>query len=61
MIIDNTSAITINATNKKKFLEEFLVVYGRTFAEDKHSPEMALFLTIDEMRGYINAQEVVHV
>lgn len=65
------SALTLNfgvycfpnlqATIKKKKLEEFLVVYGRTFAEDKRSPEMALFLSIDETRGYINSQEVVHV
>lgn len=52
---------TIKSATKKKMLEEFLVVYGRTFAEDKRSPEMALFLGIDETRGYINAQEVVHV
>lgn len=51
----------LSATTKKKALEEFLVVYGRTFADDKRSPEMALFLSIDETRGYINSQEVVHV
>ena len=51
----------IKAASKKKMLEEFLVVYGRTFSDDKRSPEMALFLAMDETRGYINSQEVVHV
>jgi len=51
----------IKASNKRKILEEFLVVYGRTFADNNRSPEMALFLSIDETRGYISSQEVVHV
>jgi hypothetical protein len=46
--------------SKKKLFEEFLSDYGQEFADDKTLPERALFLSIDETRGHVKTQEVVH-
>lgn len=48
-----------NSTNKVTVLEEFLNSHGHAYADNKRFPERALFIDVDEKKGFIVSNSVV--
>lgn len=50
-----------SSTNKLTVLEEFLNSHGHDYADNKRFPERALFIDVDEKKGFIVSNSVVRV